>query len=95
MAPTVHTVHTVMPTTANLVLMLELTGAEAARRRLVSITDLDPDRSRVGCSPVPGHPRFCGQATAYVFLGKARQTLWPYAMIQSESHCWSGRLSHV
>lgn len=64
-----------MPTTAGLVLMPALAGAEKPRHRLVSTTDLDHDWSRVGCSPIPGHPRFCGQATAYVYLEEARQVL--------------------
>jgi len=43
----------------------------------VPATDLDPDSRRVGCVAVPGHPRFYGQSTAYVFLAEACVVLAP------------------
>lgn len=36
---------------------------------------IDPDWPLVGCASVPGHPRFYGQVTSYVYLEDARDAL--------------------
>jgi hypothetical protein len=69
------TVHTMLPTTSGLVVMPALPAAVQPTRRLLSVDQIDPDCARVGCMPIPGHPRFYGQATAYVYLDEARGEL--------------------
>ena len=69
------TVHTMLPTTSGLVVMPALPDAAAPTRRLLSTDDIDPDWARVGCRSLPGHPRFFGQATAFVYLDEARNAL--------------------
>lgn len=69
------TIHTMLPTTAGLVLMSALPWAAQPRHTLISTDHIDPDWVRVGCSTVPGHARFTGQATAYVYLEQAREAL--------------------
>lgn len=69
------TIHTMLPTTAGLVLMPALSSAARPRHRLVSSDAIDPDWPRVGCASIPGHPRFYGQATSYVYLDDARHAL--------------------
>ncbi|WP_238306157.1 MULTISPECIES: hypothetical protein [Mycobacterium] len=69
------TIHTMLPTTAGLVLMPALPSAAEPRHTLIPTDHIDPDCVRIGCRPVPGHPRFTGQATAYVYLEEARQAL--------------------
>lgn len=69
------TIHTMLPTTAGLVLMPALSSAAEPRHTLIPTDHIDPDCVRIGCRPVPGHPRFTGQATAYVYLEEARQAL--------------------
>ncbi|MGV7744318.1 hypothetical protein PJN29_27905 [Mycobacterium kansasii] len=69
------TVHTMLPTTAGLVLMPALPSATAPRHMLVSTDQIDPDWVRIGCASVPGHARFYGRATAFVYLEEARDAL--------------------
>lgn len=69
------TAHTMLPTTSGLVVMPALPGAAKPTRRLLSTDDIDPDWAHVGCRSLPGHPRFYGQATAYVYLDEARAAL--------------------
>lgn len=69
------TVHTMLPTTSGLVAMPALPAAAQPARRLLSADQVDPDCARVGCTSIPGHPRFTGQATAYVYLEQARNEL--------------------
>lgn len=69
------TVHTMLPTTSGLVVMSALPAATQPTRRLLSTDQVDPDCARVGCMSVPGHPRFFGQATAYVYLEESRAAL--------------------
>ncbi|MCX2715851.1 hypothetical protein [Mycolicibacterium sp. J2] len=69
------TIHTMLPTTAGLVLMPALFTAAKPKHRLVSSELLDADWPRVGCVSVPGHPGFYGQATSYVYLEDARDAL--------------------
>lgn len=69
------TVHTMLPTTSGLVVMPALPDAAIPTRRLVSTDDIDPDWARLGCRSLPGHPRFYGQATAFVYLDEARNAL--------------------
>ncbi|WP_301150465.1 hypothetical protein [Mycobacterium simiae] len=69
------TVHTMLPTTTGLVLMPALPAATAPRHKLIPTDQIDPDWTRIGCTSVPGHPRFYGQATAYVYLDEARDAL--------------------
>jgi hypothetical protein len=68
-------VHTMLPTTTGLAVMPALPPAGKPSRRLLSTDQIDPDGARVGFSLIPGHPRFYGQATAYVFLDEAREAL--------------------
>ena len=73
-----HTIDTMLPTTAGLVVMRATTptaSAKAAARPLVSADTVDPDWPRVGCTMIPGHPRLFGQATAYTYLDDARTAL--------------------
>jgi hypothetical protein len=69
--------HTMLPTTAGLVLMPALADAGSTKHRFVSADRIDADWPRVGCAPVPGYPRFYGQATSYVYLEQAREALAP------------------
>lgn len=69
------TIHTMLPTTAGLVLMPALSTAVQPKHRLVSSDLIDADWPRVGCFSVPGYPRFYGQATSYVHLEDARDGL--------------------
>ncbi|UCA22984.1 MULTISPECIES: hypothetical protein [Mycobacterium] len=69
------TIHTMLPTTSGLVVMPALAATAKSTRRLLCSEDIDPDWVRVGCRPLPGHPRFYGQATAYVHLDDARSAL--------------------
>lgn len=69
------TVHTMLPTTSGLVVMPALPAAAQPARRLLLADQVDPDCARVGCTSIPGHPRFYGQATAYVYLEEARNEL--------------------
>lgn len=69
------TLHTMLPTTSGLVVAPALPAAAAPPRRLLSTDEVDPDWARTGLVSIPGHPRFYGQATAYVYLEKARDTL--------------------
>ena len=69
------TVHTMLPTTSGLVVMPALPTAARPSRHLVSADAIDPDCTRIGCVAIPGHPRFYGQVTAYVYLDEARQEL--------------------
>lgn len=64
-----------LPTTSGLVVMPALPAAARPNRHLVAADDIDPDCARTGCTPIPGHPRFYGQATAYVDLEQARAQL--------------------
>lgn len=64
--------HTMLPTTSGLVAM---TSTQPTTSHLVSVDRLDRDWLRVGCAPVPGHPRFLARATAYTFLDDARAQL--------------------
>lgn len=70
-----HTVDTMLPTTAGLVAMHTTTPPKAQGRALVSADAVDPDWPRVGCTMIPGYPRFFGQATAYTYLDNARMAL--------------------
>lgn len=70
--------HTMLPTTAGLVVMSAFAApAPAGRppRRLVSTDHVDLDWPRVGCISIPGHPQFVGQVTAYTYLDDARAAL--------------------
>ncbi|WP_109751297.1 hypothetical protein [Mycolicibacterium aromaticivorans] len=70
------TIFTMLPTTSGLVVMPPAPAATGkATRRLLSSEDIDQDWVRVGCRPLPGRPRFHGQATAYVHLDHARDAL--------------------
>jgi hypothetical protein len=69
------TIHTMLPTTSGLVVMPALPTAAQPIRRLLSTDQVDPDCARVGCMSIPGHPRFFGQATAYVYLEEALAAL--------------------
>lgn len=72
-------VHTMLPTSAGLVLMAadphQRRASATASRALASVAPPDPDWSRIGCSPVPGHPSFFGRSTAYTYLDDARAAL--------------------
>lgn len=73
-----HTIDTMLPTTAGLVAMhatAATTQTKASARALISADDVDPDWPRIGCTMIPGHPRFFGQATAYTYLETARTAL--------------------
>lgn len=70
--------HTMLPTTAGLLAMRAFAAPSSPSRpprRLVSTDHVDPDWPRVECIPIPGHPQFFGQATAYRFLDDARAAL--------------------
>lgn len=45
------------------------------RRSLIAADRIDQDWPLVGCTAVPGHPGFFGQATAYTYLEEARARL--------------------
>ncbi|WP_051074002.1 hypothetical protein [Mycobacterium sp. JS623] len=72
-------IHTMLPTSAGLVLMAAnppLRWASAATPRILnSVASPDPDWPRIGCSRVPGYPSFFGRSTAYTFLDDARAAL--------------------
>ena len=72
-------VHTMLPTSAGLVLMpadpRQRRASATAPRALASVAPPDPDWSRIGCSRVPGHPSFFGRSTAYTYLDDARAAL--------------------
>lgn len=77
------TIHTMMSTTAGLVLMPALAGVGIPRHRLVAATDLDPDWRRVGCASVAGHPAILPSCSSRRHLMR-----WsPCAMRRCESCC--------
>ncbi|MEX7469063.1 hypothetical protein AB4Z39_05050 [Mycobacterium adipatum] len=71
-------IDTMLPTTAGLVVMNAFASPRTypeQHRRLVSADRIDPDWPLVGCTSIPGHPDFFGQATAYTYLDDARTKL--------------------
>lgn len=69
--------HTMLPTTAGVVIMSAFAPSApgGSARRLVDASHLDRDWPTVGCTPIPRHPGFVGQATAYTYLDDARSAL--------------------